>query len=215
MKKDLFTESRLYWLTVLSAAIFPLIFSGWLPAALDFWSLFSATLLVFLLAALWLEPGFSQLITADFLSRGWRKVAIGVASAILLYVVFYAGSLILPEIMSGSLAQMALIYDLKSGQSQWRLGIFLALIIGPGEELWWRGFLQRHWSSRLGNWPGLFLVAGLYAAVPLTSRNPVLILAALVCGLVWGYQYLKFKSVLANIVSHILFDLAVFLFFPF
>jgi membrane protease YdiL (CAAX protease family) len=215
MKKDLFTESRLYWLTVLSAAIFPLIFSGWLPAALDFWSLFSATLLVFLLAALWLEPGFSQLITADFLSRGWRKVAIGVASAILLYVVFYAGSLILPEIMSGSLAQMALIYDLKSGQSQWRLGIFLALIIGPGEELWWRGFLQRHWSSRLGNWPGLFLVAGLYAAVHLTSRNPVLILAALVCGLAWGYQYLKFKSVLANIVSHILFDLAVFLFFPF
>jgi membrane protease YdiL (CAAX protease family) len=76
------------------------------------------------------------------------------------------------------------------------------------------GFLQRT-GLHVGNWPGLFLVAGLYAAVHLTSRNPVLILAALVCGLVWGYQYLKFKSVLANIVSHILFDLAVFLFFPF
>jgi len=54
----------------------------------------------------------------------------------------------------------------------------------------------------------------LYAAVHLTSRNPVLVLAALVCGLVWGYQYLKFKSVLANIISHICFDLAVFLFLP-
>ncbi|MBP6909957.1 MAG: CPBP family intramembrane metalloprotease [Candidatus Saccharicenans sp.] len=215
MKDKPLAESHLYWLTVLSAAIFPLIFSGWLPAALDFWSLFSATLLVFLLVALWLEPGFSRLIAADFLGRGWGKVAIGVASAILLYVLFYAGSLILPKIMPGGLAQMALIYALKSGQSQWRVGIFLALIIGPGEELWWRGFLQRHWSSRLGSWPGLFLVAGLYAAVHLTSRNPVLILAALVCGLVWGYQYLKFKSILANIISHVLFDLAVFLFLPF
>ncbi len=215
MKKKLFAESHLYWLTILSAAVFPLVFSGWRPIVIDFWSLFSAVLLVFLLVALWLDPGFSQLMAGDAVTLGWRKVAIGLASAILLYVLSYAGSLILPRVMVGSLEQVAKIYALKSGQSEWRIGIFLTLIIGPGEELWWRGFLQRHWSLRLRSWPGLFLVAGLYAAVHLTSKNPVLVLAALVCGFVWGYQYLRYKSLLANVVSHILFDLAVFLFLPF
>ena len=215
MKNKLLTQSQLYWLTILSAVVFPLVFSGWGPAIIDFWSLFSAVLLIFLLVALWLDPGLSQLIAGDVFTLGWRKVVLGLVSAVFLYALFYAGYLLLPKLLIGSSGQVASIYALKSGQSQWRLGIFLALIIAPGEELWWRGFLQHHWSRRLGSWPGYWLVAGLYAAVHLTSRNPVLVLAALVCGLVWGYQYLKFKSVLANIISHIGFDLAVFLFLPF
>ena len=215
MKNKLLTQSQLYWLTILSAIVFPPVFSAWRPAIIDFWSLFSAVLLIFLLVALWLDPGLSQLIAGDVFTLGWRKVVLGLVSAVFLYALFYAGYLLLPKLLIGSSGQVARIYALKSGQSQWRLGIFLALIIAPGEELWWRGFLQHHWSRRLGSWPGYWLVAGLYAAVHLTSRNPVLVLAALVCGLVWGYQYLKFKSVLANIISHIGFDLAVFLFLPF
>jgi len=102
------------------------------------------------MVALWLEPGFSQLIAGDAITLGWRKVVFGLASAVFYITLFIAGNLLLPKLLIGSSGQVASIYALKSGQSQWRIGIFLALIIGPGEELWWRGFLQRHWTRRLG-----------------------------------------------------------------
>jgi hypothetical protein len=49
----------------------------------------------------------------------------------------------------------------------------------------------------------------------LTSGNPVLVLAALVCGLWWGYQYLRFNSLLSNVISHLFWDLLVFIILPF
>ncbi|HOP61591.1 MAG TPA: hypothetical protein PKZ60_09330, partial [Candidatus Saccharicenans sp.] len=126
MKNKLLTQSQLYWLTILSAVVFPLVFSGWRPAIIDFWSLLSVVLLIFLLVALWLDPGFSQLIAGDAFTLGWRKVVLGLVSAVFLYALFYVGNLFLPQLIPGGSGQVARIYALKSGQSQWRLGIFLA-----------------------------------------------------------------------------------------
>jgi len=42
----------------------------------------------FLMVALWLEPGFSQLIAGDAITLGWRKVVFGLASAVFLYTLF-------------------------------------------------------------------------------------------------------------------------------
>jgi uncharacterized protein len=46
-----------------------------------------------------------------------------------------------------------------------RVVLLLALLIGPGEELFWRGFLQRRWQIRFGPVRGFLLTAGLYTLV--------------------------------------------------
>ncbi len=55
----------------------------------------------------------------------------------------------------------------------------------------------------------------LYTAVHLASGNIMLVLAAAVCGVFWGWLYLRYRSPVLNIVSHTLWDLAVFVVFPF
>ena len=63
--------------------------------------------------------------------------------------------------------------------------------------------------------PGIPLAAAVYAVVHAGSGNPMLVLAAAVCGLFWGYLYLRTDSVLLVAVSHTVWDLAVFVVFPF
>jgi hypothetical protein len=43
----------------------------------------------------------------------------------------------------------------------------------------------------------------------------MLILAAAVCGVFWGWLYLRFRSPLLNVVSHAVWDLLVFVILPF
>ena len=91
----------------------------------------------------------------------------------------------------------------------------MTLIIGPGEELFWRGYLQRNFQERWGGWKGFLAATAVYALVHAGSGNPMLVLAAAVCGLFWGYLYLRTKSILLVLISHTIWDLAVFILFPF
>lgn len=210
-----FSESKLYLCTLATAILFFVIFSGLFPGPLDFWSQFSIILLVLLTAGLKLDPLFGVPVHEDFKKGAMRAVLLGLISAAVLYGIFWTGNRFIQSVWPEISGRLDSIYALKSGSGRWRVGIFLALIIGPGEELWWRGFLQRHWMARLGKWPGMLTVSLLYAAVHLGSGNPLLVLAALAGGLWWGYQYLKFDSLLSNIISHTVWDLLVFITFPF
>jgi membrane protease YdiL (CAAX protease family) len=59
------------------------------------------------------------------------------------------------------------------------------------------------------------LTALLYTAVHLAGGNIMLVLAAALCGVFWGWLYLRFRSPLLNIISHTLWDLLVFVVLPF
>jgi membrane protease YdiL (CAAX protease family) len=106
------------------------------------------------------------------------------------------------------------VYALKSGAPALRVGLLLLLIIGPGEELFWRGYLQRTLKNKLGRASALPFAVAVYTAVHIASGNPVLVLAAAACGLFWGVLYQRSGSVLLVAVSHTVWDLAVFLVFP-
>jgi len=84
----------------------------------------------------------------------------------------------------------------------------MVFIIGPGEEIFWRGFLQRKWTEKHGSLTGLILAVLFYAGVHISSG------AAAVCGLFWGVLYLRYRSVIMLIISHTLWDLLIFLAFP-
>jgi uncharacterized protein len=144
-----------------------------------------------------------------------RKIIWGILSAAALYAVFFVGNrlsrAILPIVGSG----IDGVYGFKEGASTLRIACLIALFIGPGEELFWRGFLQRRWQNRFGRLPGFLMSATLYTLIHAGSGNPILILSAAVGGIFWGALYLRTGSVLLVAVSHTIWDLAVFLILPF
>jgi membrane protease YdiL (CAAX protease family) len=136
-------------------------------------------------------------------------------SAGVLYFIFFAGDFIAGKLLASAQEEIIDIYRFKGNVSLIRITILMFLIIGPGEELLWRGFAQRLLSQRYGPVPGFFLAAGLYTLIHVASGNPMLILAAFVCGVYWGWIYMRGGSLILNIVSHIVWDISVFVVFPF
>src|SRR5919107_383033 len=58
----------------------------------------------------------------------------------------------------------------------------LAAVIGPAEELYWRGLLQSELTRRYGPVKGAAAATAAYSGVHLCTRNPTLIGAATVAG---------------------------------
>ena len=61
---------------------------------------------------------------------------------------------------------------------------------------------------------GVCATASVYALVHVVSLNPMLILAAAVCGLYWGLLFQREQNLIPLIISHSLWDVLIFVFFP-
>lgn len=144
----------------------------------------------------------------------WRFVGNGIMSALFLYGIFWVGGYVLPHLLPSSRELIGAVYATKSALPAWTIVFLLALVIGPAEEIFWRGLVQKRLVAVTSPQFGLILGAVLYALVHLWAKNVVLILAALICGLVWGWQYLKSGSLIGVILSHVLWDIAVFIVAP-
>jgi len=182
---------------------------------LDFWWWMSAGIALLIALSLALDRSYAGLILSDFKNRLAWKIGVGIFAALLLYAVFYAGDRLSRQILPFAGTGIGRVYGLKAGVSPLRIVLLVVCLIGPGEEFFWRGYLQRCWQARFGTLPGWLLATALYALVHAGSGNIMLVLAAGVCGLFWGFLYLRFKSVLLVAVSHTLWDLLVFIVLPF
>lgn len=180
----------------------------------DFWWWMSANLIVLITAGAATDRHFAPHILSD-LREGvpWKTMA-GLASALALYAVFAVGDVLSRQLFDFAAKNIDAVYGFKGGAAPARIVVLMALLIGPGEELFWRAYLQRRLSAGMGPWPGFILATALYTAVHLASGNIMLVLAALVCGLFWGYLYLRFQSPLLNALSHTVWDIAIFILFP-
>jgi membrane protease YdiL (CAAX protease family) len=182
---------------------------------LDFWWWMSIVIALLIALSLALDRSYAGLILSDFKNKLAWKIGIGILTALSLYAVFYAGNWLSRQIFPFAGQGIGRVYGFKAGVSPLRIVLLTVCLIGPGEEFFWRGYLQRCWQGRFGALPGWLLAASLYALVHAGSGNLMLVLAAGVCGLFWGFLYLRFKSVLLVAVSHTLWDLLVFIVFPF
>ncbi len=182
----------------------PFIFWGWMAGQ------------IILLNFLWLIflPAKRKTFLQNVCFRPAKDILVGLTSAVILFLIFFLGRVVLSWLWPASGHQIEGVYAFKQGYSGYFLGFLLAGIIGPGEEILWRWSLQDEWMKKLGPWPGLALISGVYALVHLPTRNPVLVLAASTCGLFWGWLFLKFRSLLANIVSHSIWDVLIFIILP-
>jgi len=201
-------------LAFLAAVLFVLLFFFHRLGPLDFWWWMSANIVLLVFLSFALDKSYFSLLLRDLSSELLRKILIGIVSAGVLYLIFFAGHYLCRAIFPLASGGIADVYSFRQDASPLRIILLLIFLIGPGEELFWRGFIQRHWQNRFGSLAGWLSAAALYSFVHLGSRNMMLVLAAFVCGLFWGGLYLRCRSPLMIIIGHTLWDSLIFIVLP-
>jgi membrane protease YdiL (CAAX protease family) len=144
----------------------------------------------------------------------WWHVPLGLASAAILYVTFQVGDRFARRYVPTGDAEIREIYALRTLRPREEIAGRLATIIGPAEELFWRGLIQSALMRRFGRWRGAALAAGAYGGVHVTSGNFTLMGAAGVAGAHWCALYATGVPLGALIVSHVAWDIWIFLVQP-
>jgi hypothetical protein len=143
-----------------------------------------------------------------------RDLATGAGIAAALYGVFQVGDRAARVVMPNGSDDIGDIYALRTIRPVPEIAARLALIIGPAEELYWRGLLQSALTRRYGTTKGAAAAAGCYGAVHLASGNPTLVGAATVAGAGWSSLAAAGVPMPALVVSHIIWDIWIFLVQP-
>ena len=173
-----------------------------------FWSRMTATGLGLGALALFANPSLLRT------RIGRREVAVGLASAAALYGTFKLGDHFARRYVPGGDRQIREIYGLRELRPPEETALRLVAVIGPAEELFWRGLVQEALMRRYGRWRGAALAAVVYSGVHVTTGNFTLMGAAGVAGAHWCALYAAGVPIGALIVSHSAWDVWVFLVQP-
>jgi hypothetical protein len=145
---------------------------------------------------------------------GPKEVALGLASAATLYATFKVGDAFARRFVPRGDAEIRDIYTLRTLRPKSEIGVRLATIIGPAEELFWRGLVQEGLMARYGRWPGAALAAMSYGGVHIVTGNFTLFGAAGIAGAHWCALYAAGVPLGALVVSHVTWDIWIFLVQP-
>ena len=145
---------------------------------------------------------------------GPGRIVAGLASALGLYLTFKIGDRFARRYVPGGDAQIRDIYALRALRPRAEIATRLALIVGPAEEIFWRGLVQSALMRRFGRWRGSVLAALAYAGVHVTTGNFTLFGAAGVAGAHWCILYAARVPLGTLIVSHVAWDIWIFLVQP-
>ncbi|MBR6649396.1 MAG: CPBP family intramembrane metalloprotease [Bacteroidaceae bacterium] len=173
----------------------------------------------------WMMTGSACTLSlfASLFSPGWWKevritpanIGLGILIAATLWGIFWVGDKLSQLLFDFARPQVDIIYGMKDGESVWLLTALMLFLIGPAEEIFWRGYIQKQLSQRWNANIGFIVTTAVYALVHAGSCNFMLTMAALVAGFCWGLLYRLFpERFAAIIISHALWDVAVFIWFP-
>lgn len=206
-------SSGLYLGVILAFALWIVMF---VIRPLNFWLMMSFS--TCLLAAVSFIFGRPLFLREDL---SWKNILLGIVAAGALYAVFWIGnealillSGFLPTLIPDRAGNINAVYANRGVLSPLLVGILLFFPIGFGEEIFWRGFVQRRFSLKWSPLSAWLVTTLLYAAVHLPTGNPVLILAALTCGAFWGGLYAVTGRLVPVLVSHMVWDPVIFVIWP-
>ncbi len=202
---------RCYVAVVLALAVFGLLFLRGTP---HFWTqlAISAAALCGMALIVERDPMLAALRDAGGLGVV-KTILMGLASAALLYFVFLLGNLAARTLFAFGGAEIDAVYGFGATTPRWVIAFLLMLVVGPGEEFFWRGYVQRRLQAEFG-WPGLAASVLIYGGAHLVTCNLMLIMAALTCGTFWALLYHRYGSLRINMISHAVWAAAIFVFFP-
>lgn len=196
----------------IAALLWAVMFSPWTAPHVNFWLTMSLAGVVLTTLSLALSPDLLGVLKSTFSPK---HILFGVALAALLWCVFWVGDKVACWMFPFAEGEIGSIYSMKDGTSPWLIGPLLLLVIGPAEEIFWRGFVQRQFSLKMNPTWAFVLTTAIYALVHIWAGNFMLVVAAAVVGGVWGLLYRLWpKGLWTLIISHAVWDVVVFLVLP-
>lgn len=209
MLKSSTTNTKLCVSLVVATIFWFIMFSPWTKEYVNFWAMMSCAAVVlssfsFLFGKVYKDIRFT-----------WQELFIGLLSAVAIWILFYIGDKLSALLFSFARPQVEAVYGMKIGTSPYIISAILLFVIGPAEEIFWRGYVQKSLSSRWNQNVGFVVTTLIYALVHIWAFNFMLFMAALVVGVIWGLMY-RFmpQKLTAIIISHAVWDLLVFVLFP-
>lgn len=171
-----------------------------------FWYIFSGSILVLIAFSMFQGDVDDE---ASFL----QYIFLGVFSGSLLYFILWLGLGTFEFFHLPFSKGVNSLYHWFAPALFWEY-LALILVAAPGEEIFWRGFVQKRLMRNFGPIGSILLSSVLYASVNIYSMSYLLVLAAFVSGVFWGTLYYWRKSMPLVIVSHIVFDILMFILLP-
>jgi membrane protease YdiL (CAAX protease family) len=189
-----------------------------------FWILAAGpSLALGVVAAMWAAR---QEVLVSWLSPQWGDISRGIGGAAVLFAAALAFTRVVAPVGSPREIWIAVLYgQIGDPRLTAHSPAIAALIVATAvaEEVVWRGMVTLLLAERVGSRLAWLAAAPLYALayVPTawslrvgSTLNPVLVLAALAGGLVWGALARAFGSLVPAMVAHAFFDWAVIGMFP-
>lgn len=210
-------KRRLAIAVPLAALLWFYMFSPWTHAAPNFWICMSLSALVLTALAIFFTEDRRELLKVK---KPFLQLLGGIMLAFALWGVFWVGDFLSSRWFAFARPEVDAVYSMKDGSPAGLIAALLLCLIGPAEEFFWRGFVQRSFgqlfpAGQRGGFLAFVITTVIYALVHIWSFNFMLIMAALVAGAVWGFVYwLCPKALPALVVSHALWDALVFVWLP-
>jgi membrane protease YdiL (CAAX protease family) len=135
----------------------------------------------------------------------WVEILIGLAGGAVLYAVFWVGEQLLVLVLPSLAAEVGDLYAVRGETRPGYMPLVLA-VAAPGEEIFFRGFLQHR--------GGVLVALAVYGAVHLPERKWILVIAALVGGAFWGGMFALTGGLVAPVVAHLTWDMAIIVVAP-
>jgi membrane protease YdiL (CAAX protease family) len=172
-----------------------------------FWYFFTATMLLLICFVVAKEKPDDKL-------PFFKYLFIGALSGTALYFLFWVGNWLIDLLNIPVAKQITSLYKRFGPDLLWHF-LALILVIVPGEEIFWRGFIQKRLHAITNNRISIVVSAIMYSSVHFYSGQFMLPFATLVTGLFWGWLYAWRRSIPLVFVSHLVYDLFLFVFMPF
>ncbi|MFO0740717.1 MAG: CPBP family intramembrane glutamic endopeptidase [Labilithrix sp.] len=191
------------------------------------WVFISMAIPTVVLAIIGIVRAFQDGVVKDWIAVKGGDFTRGFASAAILFGGSYVFSKYVTPPTSPQAVWLARLYDQIGDPAELRKNVgtvVIALVImAAAEELLWRGFVTSLLEEKFGSRRAWVYAAILYALAHLPTAwqlkgatggpNPVVIFAALGCGLLWGFMARRFGRLLPSFFSHVLFDWTVLMMF--
>lgn len=192
-----------------------------------FWMLASGpTVLVAVAAALWAQR---EELLREWLTPRWGDFTRGVVAAALMVGVAWAFTRLVMPVGSPREIWLVTLYgqigDPRVLQARAPLVGGVIVVTAVAEELLWRGMATQVLADRVGTRTAWIWAAALWALAYVPTAwslragsdgplDPVLPVAALGAGLLWGAMARAFGRLVPGIIAHVFFDWAVVMMFP-
>ncbi len=197
-----FKRHTLLWLLPLSLYLYHLAFEN----TAIFWYMYTFAILVLMSVAIVNCTVFDQLKT-------WQSLIYGALFGTMIYLLLAAGYRFLDFLPLNIEGPVSSLQSVFAPSSIWHY-LLLMFVIVPGEEIFWRGYIQQQ-LKRYMKLPFAILVASLlFGAVLSFSGFWPGVIAGIVTGILLGVLYEWKRSMPLLIITHLIILILLFLVLP-